>query len=305
MVRSRRVTLMGALVLYALSSNWVSTAVPAAQLCEPPGAPAPPAAAKVRAGGRAPEPNVARAYQADLRRGGGPGGDGSKPPTQPPTVSGGVIPVYFHVIDSGPVTSVSDRQVADQIRVLNEAFAGTGWSFNLVAVDRTVNPAWFAMTSGSRVERLAKAALHQGSADDLNIYTADLGGDLLGWSTFPADFARRPADDGVVLLFSSLPGGSAAPYNLGDTAVHEVGHWMGLHHTFEGGCSKRNDLVADTPAERSPAYDCADGRDTCNAAGLDPVHNYMDYGDDLCIDEFTSGQDTRMDHQFSAYRFGK
>jgi hypothetical protein len=79
---------------------------------------------------------------------------------------------------------------------------------------------------------------------------------------------------------------------------------MGLYHTFQGGCTKQNDLVADTPAEKSAAYDCIGGRDTCRAGGLDPVTNYMDYGTDAVMDEFTPDQDTRMDYQFSAYRSG-
>ena len=235
---------------------------------------------------------------------GKPGG-GSNPP---PTVTGGMINVYFHVINKGTGIAngdISSQQIQDQITVLNAAYAGTGWVFNLVSTDRTTNATWYTMSPGSTAEAQAKAALRQGSADDLNIYSANPGGGLLGWATFPSSYASNPKNDGVVLLYSSLPGGTAAPYNEGDTGTHEVGHWMGLYHTFQGGCSKDGDYVSDTPAERSAAYGCPSGRDTCRTAGFDPINNYMDYTDDYCMFELSPGQDARMDATFSTYRAGK
>lgn len=230
--------------------------------------------------------------------------DGSGP-FAAPLYTGGVIPVYFHVIHDGVKGNLSQADVDDQIAVLNAAYATTGWSFSLVATDWTLNKTWFTMGYGSAAESAAKAALRKGSADDLNIYSANPGGGLLGWATFPVDYAKNPLNDGVVVLYDSLPGGAAAPYNEGDTATHEVGHWMGLYHTFQGGCAKTGDYVSDTPSEKSAAYGCPVKRDTCAGAGTDPFTNFMDYTDDYCMNNFTLLQDDRMDTQFSNSRWGK
>lgn len=220
--------------------------------------------------------------------------------------TGGVIDVYFHVISSGATGNVSDNMILSQMNVLNNAFAPAGWSFNLVATTRTSSSDWFNNCYGS-AESAMKTALRQGSADDLNIYSCNPSNGILGYATFPSGYNSRPQLDGVVVLYASLPGGGAQPYDEGDTATHEVGHWMGLYHTFQGGCSNNNDYVSDTEAERSPAYGCPAGRDSCKGKrypGLDPIENFMDYTDDACMFEFTTGQDARMDSQFTSYRLG-
>jgi hypothetical protein len=220
------------------------------------------------------------------------------------------IPVYVHVIRNGSGGGdVSDSQIGQQISILNAAY-GPSYSFTLAATTRTNNNSWYTCTGGS-CESQMKAALRQGSADDLNMYLNNMGQNLLGWATFPSSYAGSPTMDGVVVLSASLPGGSAAPYDEGDTATHEVGHWMGLYHTFQGGCKKQGsqgDGVSDTPAERSPAYGCPVGRDSCTGsqfAGVDPITNFMDYTDDACMNDFSSGQDTRMSSQWVAYRRGR
>ena len=221
------------------------------------------------------------------------------------------IPVYYHVIrDNSGNGDVPDTRINAQIKVLNDSYAGltgganTPFRFALAGVDRTNNSTWYTVGYGSTAERDMKTALRVGGANALNIYSANIGGGLLGWATFPSDYRRKPEMDGVVILSGSEPGGNVVPYNEGDTATHEVGHWVGLYHTFQGGCSKRNDQVADTPAEKGPQYGCpAPGTvDTCSGAGLDPVENFMDYTEDACMFAFTAGQSTRADAQWTNYR---
>ncbi len=221
--------------------------------------------------------------------------------------AGGVINVYFHVVSSGNTGNISDQMIADQMAVLNAAYAGWGWSFNRVSTTRTDNSTWYNGCYGTS-ETAMKTALHQGTAKDLNVYTCNPSNGILGYATFPSSYTNAPLKDGVVMLHSSLPGGTAAPYNEGDTATHEVGHWMGLYHTFQGGCNGSGDYVSDTPTERSAAYGCPQGRDSCTGnrnPGLDPIENFMDYTDDSCMFEFTGAQDARMDSQYTSYRLNK
>jgi len=229
-------------------------------------------------------------------------------------VSSVTVPVWFHVINNGAGVANGDipqAQIDAQIQVLNDAYAGrTGQStptpfvFTLAGVTRTTNAAWYTMAPGSTAEAQAKSALRRGGPGTLNLYSANPGGGLLGWATFPQDYTRNPSNDGVVILYASVPGGAAAPYNLGDTGTHEVGHWLGLLHTFQGGCAS-GDQVSDTPAERSAAFGCPVGRDTCTGRkypGADPITNFMDYTDDACMFQFSAGQASRMDAAHQQYR---
>jgi hypothetical protein len=228
----------------------------------------------------------------------------------PQLVTGGVIPLYWHSItNANGQGAPSTQDINEQVNILNEAFANSGWTFDLISIDETANNSWYTCDGGS-CEFQMKSALRQGSADDLNIYSNDMGDGLLGWATFPDEYVDYPIYDGVVVLVSSLPNGEAENYNEGDTLVHEVGHWMGLYHTFQDGCAKSTtsggDMVADTPAEASPASGCPFERDSCrHLPDFDPTGNFMDYSYDRCMVYFSPGQNARMDAQFSTYRFGQ
>lgn len=138
------------------------------------------------------------------------------------------IPVAFHVVTDGSAGDISDSQINQQINVLSAAFSGAGFSFHLASTDRTDNSSWFRGCAGGQ-EMPMKNALASDPATTLNIYTCEPRGGILGYAYLPQDLGESSATHGVVLLYSSLPGGSAVPYDLGDTGTHEVGHYLGLY----------------------------------------------------------------------------
>lgn len=224
-------------------------------------------------------------------------------------------------------TRFRDQQISDQMDILNEDYKGTGLSFRLDSIVRVLNPDWFDnVAPDNDLQTEMKSTYRQGDEKTLNVYTVGFNNDdargLLGYATFPDDYEGNPNDDGVVLLHSTLPQGSSAPYNLGRTLTHEAGHWVGLYHPFQGGCEGDNDYVADTPAEAYPASGCPGVRDTCPSMGDDrmynfalplshlvshplpfkAVQNFMDYADDECMLNFTPGQVDRFKDQLRVYR---
>ena len=246
------------------------------------------------------------------------------------------IPVVFHVLFNNATQDVSDAKVAAQLAVLNADFRKLNTDLNkvpsvftnlvadvevqFVLAKRT--PAGVAtngivhksttVASFSTNDQVKKSSLGGDDPWDatkyLNIWLCNIGGGILGYATFPGGSTTV---DGVVCSFSTVPGGvtntggSAAPYNGGRTATHEVGHWLNLYHTFQGGCARNattgGDLVSDTPADKAATYGCpTNSPNTCNTEKEpDMTVNFMDYTDDACMVMFSLGQKTRTKSIFA------
>lgn len=231
------------------------------------------------------------------------------------------ISVYFHVMVNSAGEGDVTPAISAQLAVLNRAYAFAGFKFKLASTEVVQNDDWYygSPVSAPEAEVAMKAALRQGGPGALNIYTGFNADGLLGWATMPRWYKDDPGYDGVVVLNLTLPGGGlvfetsaeepepdgALNYSGGDTLTHEVGHWLGLFHTFDnGGCTLSNDRVLDTPAEAEPQFYCS-ARDSCTGRrfpGSDPIHNFMDYVDDDCMDRFTPGQIGRMRRQHRFFR---
>ena len=263
-------------------------------------------------------PEEIAVLEADHLRGLMEGRFGIRPNYSAPTT----ISVHFYVITDGTKGHVPASVLTNTITKLNSVFSGgeggfnTGLSFawtNSVSGQpvKFNNRSWYKATPGSRGETEMKQTISSmpgnSSLNHLNIYVTNpntyMGGTLLGWATFPWELTSLPLMDGVVMNNIALNNGGSTSYNAGDVVAHEIGHWLGLYHTFQGGCTGntgydgtvgQGDLVADTAPEASNASGCPGGRDTCAGGGVDPIDNYMDYSSNQCQVRFTSGQNDRM-----------
>ncbi len=229
------------------------------------------------------------------------------------------IPIVFHVVYRTAAENLSDAEIMSQLQVLNDDFrrlnsdANNTWSqavdteiqFCLATTDPNGN-ATSGITrtqttvNGFGTNDAVKFSAQGGkdawpSSDYLNFWVCNIGGGILGYAQFPGGNA---ATDGVV-NGSAYTGtiGSSAPFNLGRTATHEVGHWLNLRHIWgDGGCGV-DDFVSDTPESDASNFGCATGHVSCGST--DMVQNYMDYSDDVCMNLFTAGQKARMQALFA------
>lgn len=231
-----------------------------------------------------------------------------------------ILTVVFHVITNAAGTSgnVTDADILEQIEILNEDFqaiAGTNGEngtnaliqFRLATVDplgnpttgitRSANNTWFN-DGGSYWNTLAWDPDRY-----VNIYTNTAGGALGYVPGLPQNAGLVGSlSDRVVALWSSVGRDApiGPPYDQGRTVTHEVGHYLGLYHTFDNGCGTASapgcytsgDRICDTNSESAPVFGCPVSSSSCSSPN--PYHNYMDYSDDLCMEEFTPEQVNRM-----------
>ena len=222
----------------------------------------------------------------------------ASPPTTLYTIS-----TYFHIVSTqDQAGAVTNGMIANQVGILQAAFAASNISFNLIGVDHSINDTWATDENDAEM----KLALRKGTYSTLNIYfqtnlsTSAYGAptQLLGYCTLPTNVTYKPCDDcpptefppanyaldGCNIHAGSMPNGKLDYYNQGKTAVHEVGHWFGLLHTFQdSSCDPTDpgDYIDDTPQESVSTDGCPDGKNSCpDSSGLDPIHNYMDYSTD-------------------------
>ncbi len=223
------------------------------------------------------------------------------------------VRIAYHVVygdkDEGKLRK---KQVKKQHKAMKKAFrkpkagvepdAKTASDPKIVlkfgGVDFTENDDWFRGCGGFAAEDEMKKATASDPDEFLNFWFCDPGGGLLGYAYLPVSGVEGTYLFGAVVLWSSTPKGPAAPFDEGHTGTHEVGHSLGLDHTFQGGCGGKGDKVDDTPSQKTPNFGCSAKR-SCGSA--DPIENYMNYTDDACMTEFTFGQNTRMDEQIQAF----
>lgn len=239
-----------------------------------------------------------------------------------------IIPVVVHVIHNGGAENISDAQIISQINVLNEDFrkiSGTNGDGNGVDTEiefclAKISPDGHCTNGIVRIQSTLtnhltyqRAQLKQLSYWDntryLNMYIVkSINGSsgIAGYASFPGG---PPDEDGIVVRYNYFGStGAIAAGSNGRTTTHEIGHWLGLYHTFNNGCGtdvcNDGDYVCDTPPAANPNFGCP----TINSCSIeipdlnDQIENYLDYSNDACKNMFSAGQKDRMDATLNTFR---
>ncbi len=232
------------------------------------------------------------------------------------------IPIHLHgVLDpNADPNSITGDMMAGQFDVMNQAYAPHGIQFTLVTMtmvtDSTLanfnTTAFYEDPEADEYRISYLKACRNGGYDELNIwFYTNLEAGLNGVCSLP-DTTSQITNlwrDGCHIVAGTMPGGDRESYNVGFTAVHETGHWLGLLHPWgdtTGDCDGVGDRVDDTPAQSQPVFGCpATPQNSCPGQdGFDNADNYMDYADDTCYgsQKFTLGQEIRMHSSYSLLR---
>jgi len=223
-----------------------------------------------------------------------------------------VIPVVVNVLYRTTAQNISNAQIQSQIDVLNNDFNALNSDYNSVpalfsgvkanigitfVLDQVIRKSTTKTSWGTNdaMKKVAQGGLAPTSpTTKLNLWSCNIGGGILGYAQFPGGAS---ATDGVVIdsRYFGLSGAANAPFNLGRTGTHEVGHWMNLRHIW-GDANCGSDLVSDTPTHNTANYGIPSypHYSTCSGSPVEMTMNYMDYTDDAGMYMFSQGQKTRM-----------
>lgn len=233
------------------------------------------------------------------------------------------IPVVFHIVYDSENQNLSDAQIYSQLQVINEDFnkrnsdtTNTINEFKSLAADVKIQFYLAEMDGVKGITRtftnhgpFANDDLHrsgQGGRDAwdtkkyLNVWVGELAPAIFGYAASPG---TEEFKDGVAVHYQYFGrhGNAIAPYNLGRTLTHEIGHWLGLQHPWGlGGCDT-DDGLTDTPPQEGPAT-CV--LNTFSCGSLSMVQNFMNTAEDNCMNLFTHQQKELMRHTLRTQRTG-
>ncbi|MEY2828521.1 MAG: hypothetical protein RIQ33_379 [Bacteroidota bacterium] len=254
-----------------------------------------------------------------------------------------IIPVVVHVLYKTAAENLADSTVYTNLQRLNDDFRRTNFDtantrsiFKGIAADTKIefrlavrdpqgnctNGIIHKSTTATSFNTTDKMKSNATSGDDpwptnayLNLWVCTMSGGILGYAQFPGGTSST---DGVVIDNGAFgqKGAAVAPYDLGRTLTHEVGHWLSLYHTFQSGCAgtssttcaNSGDNCCDTPPSSAANYGCPGSQNTCTESyggnKVDMTENYMDYTDDACMNAFTIDQTARMQATLAGSRNG-